>query len=100
MLPSILFFSGPGPGEVASLTRNAWLGVGFLGVFCSGLAYIFWYDALKVLPASQAGVFLYLEPLVAVELAALVLDDALLLATLLGGGIILLGVWMVNRVPR
>lgn len=95
---SILFFSGPGLGEVVLLTRNGWLGVGFLGVFCSGLAYIFWYDALKVLQASQVGAFLYLEPLIAVVVAAVVLGEALLLASLIGGAIILLGVWVVNRV--
>jgi len=73
------------------------LGVGFLGVFCSGLGYIFWYDALQALPTAQAGAFVYLEPFVTVVVAALVLSEPLLVASLLGGGIILLGVWMVQR---
>jgi drug/metabolite transporter (DMT)-like permease len=76
---------------------NGWLGVGFLGIFCTGLAYIFWYDALQLLPASQAGAFLYLEPLVTVVVAAVILGEPLLAASLSGGLIILLGVWIVNR---
>jgi drug/metabolite transporter (DMT)-like permease len=43
------------------------------------------------------GAFLYLEPLVAVVVAALVLDEAILPASILGGLTILLGVWLVNR---
>lgn len=69
----------------------------FLGIFCSGLAYIAWYDALQALSTAQTGVFLYLEPLVAVVVAFFVLNEAITAASLIGGGIILLGVWLVNR---
>jgi drug/metabolite transporter (DMT)-like permease len=61
------------------------------------LAYIFWYDALKALPAAQAGAFLYLEPFVTVIVAALVLKEPLLGVSLLGGAAILIGVWVVNQ---
>ena len=97
LLTSLLYFAGPGLGEISQLTPAGWLGIGFLGVICSGLAYIAWYDALQALPASQVGAFLYLEPLVAVIVAAIVLNERLLWASLIGGGIILLGVWMVQR---
>lgn len=97
LFSSLLFFSGPGLGEIQQLSTGGWLGIGFLGVFCSGLAYIAWYDALQALPAAQLGAFLYLEPPVAVVVAAVILAEALTWAALLGGGIILLGVWLVNR---
>ncbi|MBN1148992.1 MAG: DMT family transporter, partial [Anaerolineales bacterium] len=64
LFTSLLFFSGEGPGEIRQFSRDGWLGVGFLGIFCSGLAYIAWYDALQALPAAQVGSFLYMEPLV------------------------------------
>jgi drug/metabolite transporter (DMT)-like permease len=99
LFTSVLFFTGPGLSEVTHLSAAGWLGVAFLGVVCSGLAYIFWYDALQAVSASQVGAFLYLEPLVAVVVAAIILGEPLLWASLLGGGIILVGVWMVNR-PR
>ncbi len=61
--------------------------------------HIFWYDALKVLTASQVGVFLYLEPFVTAIAAALLLGESLVFGTLLGGVLILGGVWFVNRPP-
>ena len=71
-----------------------------LGIFCSGLAYVFWYDALQEIPAGQLGVFLYLEPLVTVLVAALLLNEAILLSSLLGGFLILSGVWIVQMKIR
>lgn len=97
LFTNILFFTGPGPGEIPQLSLNGWLGVGFLGIFCSGLAYIAWYDALQALPAAQLGAFLYLEPPVAVVVAAVILAESVVWAALLGGAIILFGVWLVNR---
>ncbi len=94
---SALFFAGSGLSEIPKLTSAGWLGVAFLGIFCSGLAYIFWYDALQAIPTSQVGVFLYIEPLVTMGVAALVLSEPVGLAALAGGAIILLGVWIVNR---
>jgi drug/metabolite transporter (DMT)-like permease len=97
LFTTALFAAQGAWAEVARLSLPGWLGVAFLGIFCSGLAYIFWYDALQRLPASRVGVFLYLEPLVAVVVAALVLGEAVLPAVLIGGGAILAGVWLVNR---
>lgn len=96
---SVLFIAGRGYTEIGRLSPTGWLALGFLGIFCSGLAYIFWYDALQALPASQVGVFLYLEPLVTALVAAALLAEPLLISTFAGGTIILVGVWLVNR-PR
>ncbi len=97
LFSSALLFAGPGLTEIPRLTLNGWLGVAFLGLFCSGLAYIAWYDALQALSAAQTGVFLYIEPLVAMIVAALVLAEPITWAALLGGAIILGGVYLVNR---
>lgn len=97
LFTSILFLAGPGLREVASIPWDGWVAITFLGIFCSGIAYIFWYDALKVLPVAQTGAFLYLEPIITVIVAAFVLRESILLATLIGGVTILMGVWLVNR---
>ena len=97
LLTSVLFFWGNGLAEIPNLTRQGWLGVAFLGIICSGLAYIFWYDALQALPVAQTGAFINLEPLVTVIVAAVVIGEPLILASILGGLIILTGVWLVNR---
>jgi drug/metabolite transporter (DMT)-like permease len=97
MFSSVLFFARGGPAQLGPVPWDGWAGIAFLGIFCSGLAYIFWYDALQSLPVAQTGAFLYLEPVVTVIVAAVILGEELTLVTLLGGVLILAGVWMVNR---
>ncbi len=99
LMTSALWVAGPGPADVARLSAQGWGAVLFLGIACSGLAYVFWYDALRDLPASQVGAFLYIEPLIAVAVAAALLGEPIVLATLLGGLAILAGVWMVSLRP-
>jgi drug/metabolite transporter (DMT)-like permease len=97
LFSSLLFFSSSDRLRITSLTPAGWAGIAFLGVFCSGLAYITWYDVLQTLPSAQAGVFLYIEPLVTMLLAAILINEKITPASLSGGAIILLGVWLVNR---
>jgi drug/metabolite transporter (DMT)-like permease len=97
LIISIAFVVGGNYAEIPHLTFQGWLGILFLGIFCSGLAYIAWYDALQALSTANTGVFLYIEPLIAMVVAFLVLSEPITLASLAGGGIILFGVWLVNR---
>jgi drug/metabolite transporter (DMT)-like permease len=94
---SALLAAGPGLSELAGITPRGWVAIAFLGVLCSGFAYVFWFDALKALSASRAGAFLYLEPIVAQVVAALVLGERVRAVTVAGGLVVLLGVWLVNR---
>lgn len=92
-----IFGFGPGLNELINLTTEGWSAILVLGIFGSGLAYIAWYDALQALPASQLGVFLNIEPLVTALLAALMIGEAITAISLIGGAVIILGVWLVNR---
>ncbi len=92
-----LFAAQRGWTQIPGLSVEGWASVLFLGLACSGLAYVFWYDALQQAGASQVASFLYLEPLVTVVVAATWIGERVTWATLIGGGIILLGVWLVNR---
>lgn len=98
LFSSVLVFVQGGLNQIGHIAWDGWAGIAFLGIFCSGLAYVFWYDALQSLPVAQTGSFLYLEPVVTVIVAALILKERLYLASLLGGALILAGVWLVNRV--
>lgn len=88
---------GPGLHELGQLSWRGWSAIALLGVFGSGLAYIMYYDALRVLPASQLGVFLNVEPLVTMLLAAPMLGEPITGLILLGGGLIIAGIYLVNR---
>ena len=92
-----IFGFGPGLSEIGRLTIKGWSAILMLGIFGSGFAYIAYNDALQALPASQLGASLNIEPLVTTLLAAVMIGEAITLLTLLGGAIILFGVWLVNR---
>jgi drug/metabolite transporter (DMT)-like permease len=81
-----------GLGRVALLQPTGWAAIAFLGILCSGLAYIFWYDALRVLPTARVGSLLYLEPLVTMGVAAVLLGEPIRISSIVGGVVILAGI--------
>lgn len=91
-----MFGFGPGLTELPRLTASGWTSILILGIFGSGLAYIAWYDALSEIPASQLGVFINIEPLVTMLLAPMI-GESFSPISLVGGAIIIFGVWLVNR---
>ena len=92
-----LFGFGPGLSEIPQLSTRGWGNILVLGIFGSGLAYIAWFDALREIPASRLSAFIYIEPLVTVLVAALWINETISAASLIGGGIVILGVYLVNR---
>jgi drug/metabolite transporter (DMT)-like permease len=92
-----LFLGAQGWLELPRLTAAGWGGILFLGVLCSGAAYVFWYDALEAAGASQVAAFLYVEPIITVLVASSLIGEQATWATWLGGAVILIGVWLVNR---
>lgn len=90
------FVARAGWAELAALSAEGWLGVLFLGLGCSGIAFTLWYAALETMDASQVAAFIYIEPLVAQALALVLLGEPLHPATLLGGAAILAGVHRVS----
>mgnify|MGYP002411436671 FL=1 len=97
LMTTVLFIARGNLGPILELDPAGWAAVIFLGVFCSGLAYVFWYDALKTLPASQAGVLMYLNPAAATLVAVLGLGEPITASVASGAALIAAGVWQVNR---
>lgn len=82
---------------VINLSVKGWGAVLFLGIFCSGIAYVFWAQSLKTMNATSVGAFLYLEPFVTVFVAWLLLSEIITSLMILSGLIIMFGVVLVNR---
>jgi RarD protein len=82
---------------VMHLSRLSWLNVLFLGIFCSGVAYVLWAQAMSEMHSSKVGAFLYLEPFVTFFGAWLILNEHVTVLMLLSGLIIIGGVILVNR---
>jgi drug/metabolite transporter (DMT)-like permease len=82
--------------DISHLQAGEWAHLLFLGVFVSGVAYWYWAKALHVLEASQVSVFLYLEPVATLIAAVLLLNEKIILISVVGGIIIIIGVIFVN----
>lgn len=97
LFTSLAFVAGGKYTEIFQLDLRGWTAMIYLGIFTTGLAYIAWFSALSQLPAAQTGAFLFIEPLVSMAVAANILDEKITLIPVLGGVIILFGIWLVNR---
>ena len=83
--------------SVAHLSLNGWISILFLGLFCSGIAYVIWAYSLRDLESAKVGAFLYFEPLVTVFAAWVLLSESITVLMILSGAIITLGVVLVNK---
>lgn len=82
---------------LGNLGRTQWLSLAYLGVLGSALAYIGYYDGIRRIGATRSGVFIALNPLTAVISGALLLGEQLSMPMLVGGAVILLGIYWCNK---
>jgi drug/metabolite transporter (DMT)-like permease len=73
------------------------LAVVALGVLGTGAAFVAFATLIGRVSAPRASVTLYFVPAVAIALGALLLDEALPLAAVLGTLLVLAGAWLVSR---
>ena len=70
-------------------STRAWIALAEQGFFATACATVLWNWGLKRVPASQAGIFVNLEPLVGAILGVSLLHDVLGLTALAGGALII-----------
>jgi drug/metabolite transporter (DMT)-like permease len=80
-----------------AISWTGWLIVLYLGVICSVLGYVLWNWSLQHLDAGQAANFINLIPVVGVASGALVLGEPITSGQMLGGVLVLVGVWLAIR---
>jgi drug/metabolite transporter (DMT)-like permease len=83
--------------SVINLSMISWMWILFLGIFCSGIAYVIWAQALRDMESAKVGAFLYFEPLVTVIAAWFFLSEEITLLMIFSGLLITAGVFIVNK---
>ncbi len=81
---------------IIHLSFKGWSAVLFLGIFCSGVSYVLWSQALSEMEATKTGAFLYFEPFVTVLSAWVLLNENITSMIIISGLIIMFGVYLVN----
>ncbi len=95
-----LYLTVGGAEELRTVSLKGWVALAFLGVGCTALAFLAWARALERLEPGTLTAFQYLQPLVTVFVAALVLSEPVRLSTLGGGLVALSGVVLVQHAAR
>jgi len=98
-LPLLVFCRGLG-SAIAAASAGSTLAAVYLGLFPAAAAYVTWSYTLARLPAGRASSFLYLNPPLAALIAYLWVGEVPLPAELLGGAIVLAGIYLVNHKGR
>lgn len=93
-------FLGQLLGEAQDASALALLGVVYLGVVPTALAFTTWGFALARMPAGRLGVSTYIVPPLVILLAWLVLGEVPAVLAVVGGAICLVGVAVSRRRPR
>lgn len=95
LLPYLLFtgeFSAP------QLTFVQWLLLGLVGILHTGIAYTLYFGAMKDLPAKTIAIFSYLDPVIAVILSSLLLQERITLWGVVGT-VLILGSALYSELP-
>ncbi len=81
-------------------STRAWIALAEQGFFATAGATVFWNWGLKLVPASQAGIFVNLEPLVGAILGVSFLHEALGMMALAGGALLVGGAVYFSYKPE
>ena len=82
------------------LQFDVWSNFLFLGVFCSMIDFIIWAFTVKGLGAIKANNYLYVQPIITLIASALLLSEKVSIVGYVGCSLILLGVWISDRMSR
>lgn len=75
----------------------AWLSVAYLGIFGTAAGFNWYYEGVLAIGSAKASIFINLVPVFAIALAVLVLGEPITLPLVIGGALVITGVFLTNR---
>ncbi len=89
-VPVLMYYKLP----LFVIPQGTILKVLYLGIFLSGIAYITYMEALKILTASKGSMVFFLKPVLASTLAVAFLGETLSIKTIIGMLLVLIGIFI------
>ena len=83
--------------QTATYSISVWLGIFYLGFFGTALGFIWYYEGIRAIGASRAGIFINIVPVSSVILAFFLLNERIDTSVMLGAGLVIAGVYITNR---
>lgn len=105
MTAALVLFSIPPQAAVAAYQLDGWawvtstqfwLGVAYLGIFATGVSYLFWNEGIRILGAARSSIFVNLIPVTSLAIAFF-RGQPLYAHHFIGGAIVILGVVLATR---
>lgn len=84
-------------GSLSLLSASDLISLSYLGILGSAIAYVWYYQGVSQLGAAGAGSFIALNPLSAVIVGTLFLNEKMSSMIILGGVLIILGIMITNK---
>jgi len=98
LVPAALF-----DGLMSNLARASlpdWTSIVYLAVFGTVIGFVWFYEGVKMIGPTRAGLFINFVPISAVILAGLILHEPVTPSLAVGAALVLSGVYLTNRAPR
>lgn len=95
LLPPALLEGGV--ARIAAASPAALAGLAYLAVFGTVIAFVFLHEGLRRIGPSRAGSFALLVPVFGVISSMILLGEELRQLTVVGGAVVLAGVWLVQQ---
>ncbi|MFD8950374.1 EamA family transporter [Streptomyces xanthophaeus] len=86
--------------DPAAFSTASWLALGYLVLFGSLVGFTAYVWLLRAAPLSLVSTYAYVNPVVAVALGGLILDEALTWPIVLGGAVVVAGVGVIVSTER
>jgi drug/metabolite transporter (DMT)-like permease len=83
-----------------SVRPDGWAALAALGVLCTAVALLAFYGLIALAGSNKAGLVTYMNPVVAVFLGVLLLDEHVGVSTVAGFALVLAGCWLSTRPER
>ena len=94
LIPYVLLSSGV---TLGTMNSTGWVNLLIVGLIHTGITYCMYFSSLKELPGQKAAILSYIDPLVAVLISVIVLNESMSLWQAIGG-ILILGFTLWNEI--
>lgn len=95
-VPAVLEGLVPALGHASFVN---WLAILYLAAFGTVVGFVWFYEGVRRIGPTRAGLFINFVPISAVILAALILREPVTASVAVGAAMVLSGVWLTNRRP-
>ena len=83
--------------HLAGYSAVSWLAIAYLGFFGTALGFVWYYQGIKAIGPTRAGLFINFVPISAVVMAFVILGESITPSLFIGTTLVICGVYLTNQ---